>query len=58
MRRLLLAALCLLSPISSFAVEFDTAKLGKIRERMQAFVDQKIVAGAVTCVGRSEEHTS
>ncbi len=33
------------------AAEFDSANLGKIRERMQAFVDQKVIAGAVTAVG-------
>lgn len=33
------------------AAEFDAAKLTRIRERMQGFVDQKLIAGAVTCVG-------
>jgi CubicO group peptidase (beta-lactamase class C family) len=33
------------------ATEFDAAKLAKIRERMQHYVDQQIIAGAVTCVG-------
>ncbi len=54
MRRLLLAILCLSSPFPSFASEFDAAKLGKIRERMQSFVDQKVIAGAVTCVGSKD----
>ena len=54
MRRLLIAILCVLSPVPSFAAEFDAAKLGKIRERMQGFVDQKIISGAVTCVGSKE----
>lgn len=54
MRRLLLAILCLSSPFPSFAAEFDAAKLGKIRERMQSFVDQKVIAGAVTCVGSKD----
>ena len=54
MRRLLIAILCALSPLTSFAAEFDTAKLGQIRERMQSFVDQKVIAGAVTCVGSKD----
>ncbi|MBM3971553.1 MAG: beta-lactamase family protein [Planctomycetes bacterium] len=54
MRRLLLAILCWLSSFPLFAVEFDAAKLGKIRERMQGFVDQKLIAGAVTCVGSKD----
>ncbi len=36
------------------AAEFDAAKLGKIRERMQGFVDQKLIAGAVTAVGSKD----
>ncbi len=44
--------LAVLAPLS--ATEFDSAKLGKIRERMQGFVDQKVIAGAVTVVGSKE----
>lgn len=54
MRRLLIVILCLLSPAAARASEFDSAKLGKIRERMQAFVDQKVIAGAVTAVGSKD----
>lgn len=54
MRRMLLAVLCLLSPAVLFGSEFDSTKLGKIRERMQAFVDQKVIAGAVTVVGSKD----
>ena len=42
----------IIAPLS--ASEFDSAKLGKIRERMQGFVDQKIIAGAVTAVGSKD----
>lgn len=49
---------CLFMAVSLFAMgstihatEFDAAKLAKIRERMQHYVDQQIIAGAVTCVG-------
>ena len=50
----------LLTCVATFAVtplsaaEFDAAKLGKIRERMQSFVDQKVIAGAVTAVGSKD----
>jgi CubicO group peptidase (beta-lactamase class C family) len=33
------------------AAEFDPVKLGQIRERMQSYVDRKIMSGAVTAVG-------
>ncbi len=33
------------------ATEFDPTKLAQIKTRMQAFVDQKLIAGAVTVVG-------
>ena len=33
------------------AAEFDPAKLAQIKTRMQGFVDQKLIAGAVTVVG-------
>lgn len=36
------------------ATEFDAQKLAEIRQRMQSFVDQKIIAGAVTCVGSKD----
>ena len=54
MRPLLIAILCVLSPLPSFATEFDATKLSRIRERMQSFVDQKVIAGSVTCVGSKE----
>ncbi|MBC7819244.1 MAG: beta-lactamase family protein [Planctomycetaceae bacterium] len=45
-------AVATIAPLS--ATEFDSAKLGKIRERMQGFVDQKVIAGAVTVVGSKD----
>lgn len=54
MRRLLIAILCVMSSVPSFAADFDSAKLVKIRERMQSFVGQKLIAGAVTCVGSKD----
>ena len=52
--RLLLLAL-LLSPVPlARAAEPDAAKLAEIRSRMQAFVDQGELAGAVTIVGRKD----
>jgi CubicO group peptidase (beta-lactamase class C family) len=36
------------------AQELDAGKLGQIRARMQAFVDQGEIAGAVTVVGRKD----
>ena len=44
--------LAIITPLS--ATDFDSAKLGKIRERMQGFVDQKIIAGAVTVIGSKD----
>ncbi len=54
LKRILLTcvAALLVTPLPS--AEFDAAKLGKIRERMQSFVDQKIIAGAVTAVGSKD----
>lgn len=46
------AVLGLTGPLS--ATEFDSGKLAQIRERMQTFVDQKVIAGAVTCVGSKD----
>ncbi len=42
---LLLVAHC------SWAAEFDTAKLATIRDKMQHYVDAKVIAGAVTVIG-------
>src|SRR5712692_6927472 len=39
---------------SLLAAEFDPAKLAQIKNRMQEFVDQKLIAGAVTAVGSKE----
>ena len=51
----LTALICVVfSAVTLPAAEFDSAKLGKIRERMQAFVDQKVIAGAVTAVGSKD----
>ena len=50
----LLSAAIIVLAMPLQAAEFDAAKLGKIRERMQSFVDQKVIAGAVTCVGSNE----
>ncbi len=36
---------------SSRGTEFDVDKLAQIKSRMQTFVDQKVIAGAVTAVG-------
>lgn len=49
---LICVAALAVTPLS--AAEFDAAKLGKIRERMQGFVDQKVIAGAVTVVGSKD----
>ena len=38
----------------SVAPQFDPTKLGEIRAKMQAFVDQQQIAGAVTVVGTAE----
>ncbi len=49
----LILVVCL-AAMPAAAVDFDAAKLAQIRERMQSFVDQKIIAGAVTCVGSKD----
>jgi CubicO group peptidase (beta-lactamase class C family) len=49
---LIAAAVLSLSSLGS-AAEPDSAKLAKIRERTQAFVDQGDIAGAVTVAGRT-----
>ncbi|MFM9964645.1 MAG: serine hydrolase domain-containing protein [Planctomycetaceae bacterium] len=54
LNRILLLCVAVLSVTPLSAAEFDSAKLGKIRERMQAFVDQKLIAGAVTAVGSKD----
>lgn len=54
LNRILLFFVVTLSVTPLSAAEFDAAKLGKIRERMQSFVDQKIIAGAVTVVGSKD----
>ena len=50
------APIILLWSLTGFvpAAEFDSAKLEQIKVRMQAFVDQKLIAGAVTAVGSKE----
>lgn len=50
-RGAVLWTLLFLTTVPLAAAEFDAVKLAKIRERMQQFVDQKLIAGAVTCVG-------
>ena len=54
LNRILLFSVVALSVTPLSAAEFDAAKLGKIRERMQSFVDQKIISGAVTAVGSKD----
>ena len=54
LKRILLICVAALAVTPLSAAEFDAAKLGKIRERMQSFVDQKIIAGAVTAVGSKD----
>src|SRR5207249_6259834 len=49
----LLAAVVLFRVPCAFAGEPDPAKLSVIHERMQKFVDQGQIAGAVTVVGTS-----
>ena len=39
---------------SSRGTEFDVDKLAQIKSRMQTFVDQKVIAGAVTAVGSKD----
>jgi CubicO group peptidase (beta-lactamase class C family) len=55
MRRLPIVCLltCLTAPTAR-AADFDEAKLALIRERMQRFVDDGVIAGAVTVVGSSK----
>jgi CubicO group peptidase (beta-lactamase class C family) len=43
-----------LAAMAAEAVEFDAAKLAQIRQRVQTLFDQKIIAGAVTCVGSKD----
>ena len=49
----LILVVCL-AAMPAVAAEFDSAKLALIRERVQTFVDQKFIAGAVTCVGSKD----
>jgi CubicO group peptidase (beta-lactamase class C family) len=44
----------LVSPAAVLAAEFDQAKLAAIAPRMQQFVDEGTVSGAVTVVGNSQ----
>src|SRR5437879_324910 len=55
---LLAAGWCFLLPRGGSAAEPDKSKLAGIRERMQQFVDQKTIAGAVTVVGTHDGITS
>jgi CubicO group peptidase (beta-lactamase class C family) len=48
--------LCLLGVLAAptaHAAEFDAAKLARIRERMQRYVDDGVIAGGITVVGSS-----
>ena len=54
LKRILLICVAVLAVTPLSAAEFDAAKLGKIRERIQSFVDQKIISGAVTAVGSKD----
>ena len=51
-----LAAACSvwLAAAATRAADFDAGKLAAIRPRLQAFVDQKEIAGAVTVVGNAD----
>jgi CubicO group peptidase (beta-lactamase class C family) len=51
-----LATLALLAavPVAGRAADADTGKFSPVRARMQAFVDQQEIAGAVTVVGRKD----
>lgn len=51
----LVAGMCFFFSRSSTAAEPDKAKLAGIRDRMQQFVDQKAIAGAVTVVGTHDQ---
>src|SRR5262249_15947161 len=48
------AFLLVLTPPSGRSDETEADKLAKIRTRMQAFVDQQEIAGAVTILGRKD----
>lgn len=52
-RRLVLTCLFLTVSLPAVHADVDAGKLGQIRGRMQAFVEQQEIAGAVTVVGRS-----
>ena len=52
---LLLVLLALAVPRPTKAADPDRSKLAGIRERMQQFVDDKIIAGAVTLVGTHDQ---
>src|SRR5262245_23172058 len=52
--RLSLSPVVLLLPTLAGAAEVDRAKLAAIRPRMQRFVDDRTIAGAVTVVGTSK----
>ncbi|MFO0930174.1 MAG: serine hydrolase domain-containing protein [Gemmataceae bacterium] len=49
----LLLCAAVLAPAALPAAEFDQTKLGQIRPRMQQFVDEGAIAGAVVAVGNS-----
>src|SRR5438874_1345149 len=53
-----LLVMLLLSPRLVLAGEPDRTKLAGIPERMQQFVDEKIIAGAVTLVGTHDQIVS
>src|ERR1700751_6035294 len=52
----LLGVLCSLAliPRPALSSDFDPNKVGQIRARMQAFVDEQEIAGAVTVVGNKD----
>ncbi|HEV3444348.1 MAG TPA: serine hydrolase domain-containing protein, partial [Gemmataceae bacterium] len=51
----LLVLLGLVVPRPTKAADPDKSKLAGIRERMQQFVDDKIIAGAVTLIGTHDQ---
>ncbi len=51
---LMLLALMACAATSLSATEFDPAKLAQIKSKMQSYVDQKVIAGAVTVVGSKD----
>ena len=54
LRRAVLLALSAFLALTTDAAEFDPARLAAIKSRMQQFVDEAAIAGAVTIVGNAQ----